>query len=50
MVCLRIPTVRFQQESLSALNRAGCPLYSGITVRFQQEQVSALGRILQPEN
>jgi hypothetical protein len=56
------PTVRFQQESLSALNRPAvrfpqellsafsrnpCPLWSGIGVRFEQEQVSALRKILQ---
>src|SRR5690554_1291657 len=46
MVFLRIPTVRFQQESLSALNRTGCPLSPRILVRFTQELVSALDRIL----
>jgi hypothetical protein len=44
MVFLLIPTVRFQQESLSALNRTGCPLSPRILVRFTQELVSALGR------
>ena len=34
--------VRFQQESLSVLNRNPCPLSSGISVRFGQEQVSVL--------
>jgi hypothetical protein len=46
MVFLLIPTVRFQQESLSALNRTGCPLSPRILVRFTQELVSALDRIL----
>jgi hypothetical protein len=44
MGCLRIPTVRFQQESLSALNRPGCPLSARILVLFQQELMSALLR------
>jgi hypothetical protein len=59
---LSIPAVRFQQESLSALNqpavrflqellsafsRNPCPLWSGIGVRFAQEQVSALHKIMQ---
>src|SRR5690554_4198854 len=44
MVCLRIPTVRFQQESLSALNRPGCPFSARILVLFQQELMSALLR------
>jgi hypothetical protein len=61
---LSIPAVRFQQESLSALNRPAvrflqelvsafsrnpCPLWSGIGVRFAQEQVSALHKIMQNE-
>lgn len=58
---LSIPAVRFQQESLSALNRPAvrflqelvsafsrnpCPLWSGIGVRIAQEQVSALHKIM----
>lgn len=44
MVGLRITTVRFQQESLSALNRPGCPFSARILVLFQQELMSALLR------
>ena len=44
MVVWRIPTVRFQQESLSALNRPGCPFSARILVLFQQELMSALLR------
>ncbi len=44
MVCLRISTVRFRQESLSALIASGCPFSPRILVHFQQELVSAFSR------
>lgn len=40
MVCLRMPTVRFQQESLSVFRKNPCPFSTGINVRFAQEQLS----------
>jgi hypothetical protein len=41
---LNRPAVRFFQESVSVLNKNWCPLYSRIGVRFTQELVSALDR------
>lgn len=37
-------SVRFQQESPSAIKSGGCPLSSRIRVRFKQELLSALAR------
>jgi hypothetical protein len=37
-------SVRFQQESLSAIKRGGCPLSPRIRVRFQQELLSAFSK------
>jgi len=39
-----IESVRFQQESPSAIKSGGCPLSSRIRVRFTQELLSALAR------
>jgi hypothetical protein len=44
---LNRPAVRFFQESVSVLNKNWCPLSSGISVRFGQEQVSVLRKNLQ---
>jgi hypothetical protein len=40
-------TVRFTQESLSALCKNKCPVYARTTVRIGQESLSGLGKNMQ---